>query len=168
MSVFPEDIVRQAVSLLEHCRGRKLKIATAESCTGGLIIAALTEIAGSSDVVDRGFITYSNEAKEAMLGVSSEILARYGAVSEETCRAMVAGALKNSNADVAVAVTGIAGPGGGTDLKPVGLVHIAAANRETAIHRELQLGEIGRSAIRLETVRVALAMLSKLAAQSLK
>jgi nicotinamide-nucleotide amidase len=168
MNVFPDDVLRQAESLLASCRGRQLKIATAESCTGGLIIGALTEIAGSSDVVDRGFVTYSNEAKQAMLGVRPDILAKAGAVSKETGLAMVTGALANSAADIAVAVTGIAGPGGGTAAKPVGLVHLAAANRQTVIHQELQLGDIGRSAIRMETVRAALEMLSKVAAQSLK
>ena len=168
MSAFPEDVLRQAEALLALCRRRKLKIATAESCTGGLIIGALTEIAGSSDVVDCGFVTYSNNAKKAMLGVNPDILAKVGAVSKETAMAMVAGALANSGADIAVSVTGVAGPGGGTSAKPVGLVHLAAANRKTAIHRELRLGDIGRSAIRMETVRCALEMLAELAAQSLE
>lgn len=166
MSVFPEDILRQAEALLASCRSRQLKLATAESCTGGLIIGALTEIAGSSDVVDRGFVTYSNEAKQAMLGVNPDILSKVGAVSKEAAMAMVAGALANCGADIAVAVTGVAGPGGGTSAKPVGLVHLAASNRKTTSHRELRLGDIGRSAIRMETVRCALEMLSELAAQS--
>ena len=156
MSIFPYDVLRQSASLLEHCRSRKLKITTAESCTGGLIIAALTEIAGSSDVVDRGFITYSNEAKVAMLGVDPGVLADKGAVSEETCRAMVAGALKNSNADFAVAVTGVAGPGGGSVLK------------DAIEHREFRFGSIGRDQIRLETIRAALYMLATSTAQPLK
>lgn len=166
MSAFPEDVLRQAEALLALCRSRKLKIATAESCTGGLIIGALTEIAGSSDVVDGGFITYSNEAKQSMLGVNADILSNVGAVSRETALAMVTGALASSDADIAIAVTGVAGPGGGTSAKPVGLVYLAAANRKTASHRELRLGDIGRSAIRMETVRCALEMLSDLAAQS--
>lgn len=168
MNAFPEDVLRQAEALLASCRGRQLKIATAESCTGGLIIGALTEIAGSSDVVDRGFVTYSNDAKQSMLGVNPDTLAKVGAVSKETALAMVAGTLANSGADIAVAVTGVAGPGGGTPAKPVGLVHLAAANRNTASHRELRLGDIGRSEIRMETVRCALEMLSELAAQSLE
>lgn len=168
MSIFPDDIRGQAETLLEHFRSRKLKIATAESCTGGLIIAALTEIAGSSNVVDRGFITYSNDAKEAMLGVDPDVLANKGAVSAETCRAMVAGALKNSNADVAVAVTGVAGPGGGSVMKPVGLVHIAAGSKDAVEHREFRFGTIGRDKIRLETVRAALDMLATSTAQPLK
>lgn len=168
MNTFPEDVLRQAETLLALCRRGQLMVATAESCTGGLIIGALTEIAGSSDVVDRGFITYSNAAKESMLGVSADILSKGGAVSKETAEAMVAGALLNSNADLALAVTGIAGPGGGTSIKPVGLVYIAAGNRKIIACRELRLGDIGRNAIRMETVRCALEMLSELAAQSLK
>ena len=113
--------------MLELCRGKWLKIATAESCTGGLVAAALTEIAGSSDVVDRGFVTYSNDAKKAMLGVPEATLASHGAVSRETAEAMAQGALAHAPVDLAVAITGIAGPGGGTAGKPVGLVHFAAA-----------------------------------------
>ncbi|SOC38809.1 nicotinamide-nucleotide amidase [Rhizobium subbaraonis] len=134
--------------------------ATAESCTGGLIAAALTEIAGSSAVVDRGFVTYSNDAKMQLLKVSEETLAAHGAVSRQTAIEMVEGALTASRADVAVAVTGIAGPGGGSAEKPVGLVHIAAANRNGAtLHREMRYGDIGRQAIRLATVLTALEML---------
>src|SRR3982751_3041231 len=116
-----------ARSLLDLCRSRKLTIATAESCTGGLVAAALTAIPGSSDVVDRGFVTYSNAAKTEMLGVPADLIATHGAVSEPVARAMAEGALSRSNADVAVAITGIAGPDGGSDAKPVGLVHLAAA-----------------------------------------
>src|SRR6202035_4780856 len=123
------ELHRRARRVLDLCRKRGLRIATAESCTGGLVAGALTEIAGSSDVVDRGFVTYSNAAKEAMLGVPAATLERYGAVSAETAAAMAAGALKNSLADVTVAITGIAGPGGGSKQKPVGLVHFAAARR---------------------------------------
>ena len=166
MSAFSADITQRAAELLDLCRERKLRVATAESCTGGLIIAALTEIAGSSDVVDRGFITYSNAAKEAMLGVERHVLETKGAVCEETCRAMVAGALDNSLADLVVAVTGIAGPGGGTTAKPVGLVHIAVGSKTNVEHRKFQFGAIGRHAIRMESVRAALTMLSELAAQS--
>ncbi len=123
---------------------RGLKVATAESCTGGLVAGALTEIAGSSDVVDRGFVTYSNAAKHAMLGVAEATLARHGAVSRETAEAMARGALGHADADLAVAVTGIAGPGGGSAAKPVGLVHFAAAARDgRLIHREKRYGDIG-------------------------
>src|SRR5580692_723072 len=123
-------LVRAAAKrVLVQCRARGFLVATAESCTGGLVVAALTEIAGSSDVVDRGFVTYSNEAKQAMLGVPVSTLRRDGAGSAQTAKAMATGALKNSRADIAVSITGIAGPGGGTKQKPVGLVHFAAAKR---------------------------------------
>ena len=154
----------KATQVLKVFRARGLKIATAESCTGGLVAGALTEIAGSSDVVDRGFVTYSNEAKEAMLGVPAVTLKRYGAVSAETAVAMAAGALKNSEADITVAITGIAGPGGGSALKPVGLVHSAAASRagrQFALHR--RFGKIGRRRVRERSVAQALALLQTLA-----
>ena len=125
-------------TLLDLCRMRKLTIATAESCTAGLVAAALTEIPGSSDVVDRGYVTYSNEAKHAMLGVTLSTLDTFGAVSRETATAMAVGALENADVDLAVAITGIAGPGGATPGKPVGLVHFAAAARDGRI-------EIGRA-----------------------
>jgi len=160
------DIVRdEAARVLDACRLRGLKIATAESCTGGLVAGALTEIPGSSDVLDRGFVTYSNAAKQTMLGVPAAILERYGAVSRETADAMAAGALAMSNADLAVAITGIAGPGGGSAEKPVGLVHFAAAARDgRRAHREKRYGDIGRSAVRAQAVAEALAMLELLAA----
>jgi nicotinamide-nucleotide amidase len=154
----------KATQVLKVFRARGLKIATAESCTGGLVAGALTEIAGSSDVVDRGFVTYSNEAKEAMLGVPAVTLKRYGAVSAETAVAMAAGALKNSEADITVAITGIAGPGGGSAQKPVGLVHFAAASRagrQFALHR--RFGKIGRRRVRERSVAQALALLQTLA-----
>lgn len=153
----------EASSLLELLRIRQLKIATAESCTGGLVVALLTEIAGSSDVVERGIVTYSNAAKMELVGVPEAILARHGAVSEEVARAMASGALAASRADVAVSVTGVAGPGGGTALKPVGLVHIAAATREgTSLHVECRFGDIGRSEIRTRAVAEALALVRRL------
>ena len=154
----------KATQVLKVFRARGLKIATAESCTGGLVAGALTEIAGSSDVVDRGFVTYSNAAKEAMLGVPAATLKRYGAVSAETAAAMAAGALKNSEADITVAITGIAGPGGGSAQKPVGLVHFAAASRDGrqfALHR--RFGKIGRRRVRERSVAQALALLQTLA-----
>ena len=136
-------------SLLDLCRMRKLTIATAESCTGGLVAGALTDIPGSSDVIDRGFVTYSNEAKRAMLGVKATTLATFGAVSKETATAMAVGALERAGVDLAVAITGIAGPGGATPGKPVGLVHFAVAARDGRIlHRECRFGAIGRSAVR--------------------
>ena len=153
-----------ARSLLDLCRMRKLTIATAESCTGGLVAGALTDIPGSSDVIDRGFITYSNDAKRAMLGVSATTLATFGAVSKETATQMAVGALERASVDLAVSITGIAGPGGATPGKPVGLVHFAAAARDGRIlHREQRFGAIGRSAVRQRSVVEALRMLMELA-----
>ncbi|PWL17845.1 damage-inducible protein CinA [Falsochrobactrum shanghaiense] len=147
----------KSIQVLEACRSRGLMIATAESCTGGLIAAALTDIAGSSDVVDRGFVTYSNEAKNQMIGVSAELIAEKGAVSKEVAIAMAEGALAHSRAGVSIAVTGIAGPGGGSAQKPVGLVHIASARTDhPTLHREYRFGEKTRSEIRHATVLAAL------------
>ena len=159
-----EELRAAAKAVLDACRARGLKVATAESCTGGLVTAALTEIAGSSDVVDRGFVTYSNEAKQQMLGVPADTIKKYGAVSRETAEAMARGALGAGNANHVVAITGIAGPGGGSADKPVGLVHVAAASRAGALsHREMRYGDIGRSAVRHNSVLQALAMLKELA-----
>jgi nicotinamide-nucleotide amidase len=158
-------LIPAAKELIALCTRRGLKIATAESCTGGLIASVLTEIAGSSAVVDRGFVTYSNAAKTDLLGVPAELLddPNIGAVSKETVRAMVEGALKRSDAHLVVAVTGIAGPSGGRPEKPIGLVHFAAAKRGGHIHHvEQRFGNIGRSEVRLATVREALAMLHAL------
>jgi nicotinamide-nucleotide amidase len=137
---------------------------TAESCTGGLLAAALTEIPGSSDVFERGFVTYSNAAKEAMLGVPAVTLSTYGAVSRETAQAMALGALAHSPAGLAAAITGIAGPGGATPGKPVGLVHLGAAARNgRLLLEEQQFGDIGRAKVRFASVARALAMLQELA-----
>jgi nicotinamide-nucleotide amidase len=155
-------LIPAAKELIELCASRGLKIATAESCTGGLIAGVLTEIAGSSAVVDRGFITYSNAAKTDLLGVPKALLddPNIGSVSEQTARAMVEGALKRSDAHLVVAVTGIAGPSGGRPEKPIGLVHFAAVRRGGQVHHaEQRFGDIGRSEVRLATVREALAML---------
>ena len=161
--MFDRALLTQAETLLQSLRRRGLKLATAESCTGGLISGLLTEIAGSSDVVDRGFVTYSNAAKTEMLGVSPALIGTHGAVSREVARAMALGALQYSRADLSVAVTGIAGPGGGTATKPVGLVHLAASRRNGSIlHREIRTGEIGRGAIRRASVVEALALLRSL------
>jgi nicotinamide-nucleotide amidase len=159
-----DDLARAAARVLERCRARGLTVATAESCTGGLVAGALTEIAGSSDVVDRGFVTYSDAAKQAMLGVPAAILDRHGAVSRETAEAMARGALAHAPVDLAVAITGIAGPGGGSAEKPIGLVHFAAAARDgRLIHREKRFGDIGRSEVRRLSAAEALAMLELLA-----
>ena len=160
MSIFPDDIAALAQKMISHGTARGEMVSTAESCTGGLIAGALTEIAGSSAVVDRGFVTYTNEAKADMLGVQGKTLETFGAVSKETALQMVQGALLRSRASHAVAVTGIAGPGGGSDTKPVGLVHLAAMSRNGAIlHREMRYGDIGRDQVRLATVTTALEML---------
>lgn len=152
-----------AAALIGRAKAAGLMIATAESCTGGLIAGVLTEVAGSSAVVDRGFVTYSNEAKAEMLGVDPALIARVGAVSPEVANVMVEGAVARSRADLAVAVTGIAGPGGGSAEKPVGLVQFAALRRGgTAVQVERRFGEIGRSAVRIATVAVALELLDGL------
>lgn len=145
--------------LLDACRRRSLRIVTAESCTGGLIAAALTEIAGSSEVVDRGFVTYSNEAKSEILGVDADLIATNGAVSEPVARAMAEGALARSHADLAVSVTGIAGPGGGSPEKPVGLVHFGLAAADGSTQAEHRVFEGDRSGVRRDTVIRAIELL---------
>ncbi|WP_343315690.1 CinA family protein [Brucella sp. BE17] len=150
----------KALAVLDACRKQGLMIATAESCTGGLIASALTDIAGSSDVVDRGFVTYSNEAKNEMIGVPMELIQRAGAVSKDVAIAMAEGALAHSRAGVTIAVTGIAGPGGGSDEKPVGIVHIASARKGyQTLHRECRFGAKSRAEIRQATVVAALDLL---------
>jgi nicotinamide-nucleotide amidase len=148
-----------ARAVLDAFRKRGWMLATAESCTGGLIAGALTEVAGSSDVVDRGFVTYSNEAKADMLGVPAELIATQGAVSAAVAAAMARGAVERSRAEVAVAVTGVAGPGGGTAEKPVGLVWLALARRGRSVATERQLFPGDRAAVRAATVRRALELL---------
>jgi nicotinamide-nucleotide amidase len=151
-----------AHSLVQSYTARGLKIATAESCTGGMIAAAITDIAGSSAVFDRGFVTYSNEAKTEMLGVAPELIAQHGAVSEEVARAMALGALARSKADVAVSVTGIAGPGGGTAEKPVGTVWFGLAVRGGDVLTEGQLFAGDRAGVRIASVNHALKLLSRM------
>jgi len=149
-----------SVRVLDACRGRKWTVATAESCTGGLVAGALTEIGGSSDVVDRGFVTYSNAAKLAMLGVPDATLSQSGPVSRQTAHAMASGALARADVDLTVAITGIAGPGGGSAEKPVGLVHFAVATKDGGLtHREKRYGDVGRSEVRRLSVIEALDML---------
>lgn len=152
-----EELARH---VLDSCRCRELKIVTAESCTGGMVAAALTDIAGSSDVFERGFVTYSNEAKQDLLGVSKETLDRRGAVSEETAIEMASGALVASRADIAVSITGVAGPGGGTADKPVGLVWFAVAGRDVGARAQRRLfADEGRAAIRAAATQFALELL---------
>ena len=159
-----QELVERARTLLDLCRTKGLTIAAAESCTGGLLAATLTEIAGSSDVFERGFVTYSNEAKQAMVGVTSATLASHGAVSRETAEAMASGALAHAPVHLAVSITGIAGPGGAVPGKPVGLVHFAAASHAgRLIARECNYGDIGRTQVRRASVIEALAMLHDLA-----
>ncbi|HEV2561122.1 MAG TPA: CinA family protein [Rhizomicrobium sp.] len=161
--MFSSPLLRLAEVVLADARAKKLRIATAESCTGGLIGALLTEIPGSSDVFERGFISYSNRAKQDMLGVPGDLIADMGAVSEAVARAMAEGAVANSHAHMAVAVTGIAGPGGGTAMKPVGLVHMAACREgRSIIHEAHRFGDIGRSEVRIKTVEAALNLLHRL------
>jgi nicotinamide-nucleotide amidase len=158
--MFPSPLLRLAEVVLADAREKKLRIATAESCTGGLVAGVLTEIPGSSDVLERGFVVYSNRAKEDMLGVPGDLIADQGAVSEAVARAMAEGAVANSNAHIAVSITGVAGPGGGTKLKPVGLVHFAAAREGRSIlHEAHRFGDIGRTEIRVKSVEVALTLL---------
>jgi len=157
--MFPDDIDALAATVIRLAIGRGLQVATAESCTGGLVAGALTGVAGSSAVVDRGFVTYSNAAKSDLVAVPAALIDTHGAVSEPVARAMAAGALARSGAGVTVAITGIAGPGGGTADKPVGLVHFAATGPTGLVHAEHRFGDIGREGVRLASVRVALALL---------
>ena len=159
--MFPDDILEQARDVLARFDAAGLMLATAESCTGGLIAGALTEIAGSSSVVERGFVTYSNEAKTELLSVPAELIGRLGAVSAEVAEAMAVGAVGHSRADVAVAVTGIAGPGGETPGKPVGLVYFGIARRGGTVRHERHIFPGDRSEVRLAAVRAALTLLAE-------
>ncbi len=159
ISVFDNALIADAKLLLDTLRERSLMLATAESCTGGLIAGVLTEVPGASTAFDRGFVTYSNDAKIDMLGVPAELIICHGAVSEDVVRAMALGALVHSDADVAIAVTGIAGPDGGTSEKPVGLVHMAVARLDgPTLHLERRYTAKDRATIRLETVRDAIGL----------
>lgn len=159
---FDPALEARAKKLVERYTAAGLSIATAESCTGGLVAGLITEIAGSSAVLERGFVVYSNAAKMGMLGVAPETIDANGAVSEPTAREMASGALEHSRADVSVSITGVAGPGGGTATKPVGLVHFACARRDAPIvHIERRFGDIGRAAVRKASVEQALDLLEK-------
>lgn len=157
--MFPEQIDTLARRVVARATERGLMLATAESCTGGLVAGALTAVAGSSSAVDRGFVTYSNAAKMRMLGVASATLEAHGAVSRQTALEMADGAVAQSQAQASVAITGVAGPGGGSPDKPVGLVHFAAAGPAGTVHVERRFGDIGREAVRLASVQQALEML---------
>jgi nicotinamide-nucleotide amidase len=160
--MFSAELVADAERLIAAMRSRGLKLATAESCTGGLIAALFTEIPGASDVFERGFVTYSNAAKIGNLNVDLELLLRHGAVSAEVAAAMATGARCASAADIAIGVTGVAGPGGGTEKKPVGLVYIGLASPgKPAVSREFRFGDLGRSAIRAASVAEALKLLDE-------
>lgn len=156
--MFPDDIQTQADVVIAAAIRRGVKLATAESCTGGLVAGALTAVAGSSASLERGFVTYSNAAKTEMLGVPADLIDRHGAVSEPVARAMAEGALARCGVGLTVSVTGIAGPGGGTANKPVGLVHFATADAGGVVHEAYRFGDIGREAVRLASVRVALGL----------
>lgn len=157
------EVTHAANTLIRLCIERKLTIATAESCTGGLVAGALTAVPGSSAALDRGFVTYSNDAKREMLGVPAATLKQYGAVSRQTAEAMARGALSKAKVDLAVSITGIAGPDGGTPDKPVGLVHFAAASRAgTSMHAAKRYGDIGRDNVRQQSVLQALRMLKEM------
>ena len=161
--MFDAKLIALAEKIITSARAQSLRLASAESCTGGLVAAVLTEIPGSSDVFGRGYVTYSNRSKEELLGVPASLIAELGAVSEPVSRAMAEGALKKSGAHLAISVTGIAGPGGGTEEKPVGLVHIAAARTgHDTLHVENRFGDIGRSAVRIKSVEAALTLLARL------
>ncbi len=164
--LFSREVVMAAKDVLDICRENHWKVATAESCTGGLIAAVLTEIAGSSDVVERGFVTYSNEAKSELLGVPAEMIESDGAVSERVARAMAEGALERSHAAIAVSCTGVAGPGGGSPEKPVGLVHMAAARSDgPTVHERCLFEDNGRASIRQATVLRGFEIIKSLAAR---
>lgn len=162
--MIPAELADRAAALVRRYADRGLRLATAESCTGGLVAGLLTEVPGSSAVVERGFVTYSNEAKVEMLGVPGDLIDSHGAVSEPVARAMAEGALMRSRAHVAVAITGIAGPGGATATKPVGLVHfgLAVQGRPT-VHLQRRYGDLGRSAVRDRAVEDALGLLEEAA-----
>jgi nicotinamide-nucleotide amidase len=166
-AVFDPHSLALAESVLAACRARGWHVATAESCTGGLVAAALTAIAGSSDVVDRGFVAYSNAAKIDLLGVPGETIAAHGAVSAETAEAMARGAVARTGVDLAVSIAGIAGPGGGTPQKPVGLVYLGVARRDGATRVERRIFPGNRTEIREAALVLALEMLRSEAAATI-
>jgi len=162
--MFSADLLQKATDLVALYTEKRLTIATAESCTGGLVSGLITSVPGSSRVLDRGFVTYSNLAKEDMLGIHPILILSFGAVSAQTARAMASGALAAANTDVAISVTGIAGPDGGSEMKPVGLVHFCCATVDGKMAaREMEYGNIGRNEIRLASVATAIELLFEVA-----
>ncbi len=161
MSIFSSELLRDAEKLLQHLREKKHTLATAESCTGGLLSSLITEIPGCSDVFTHGYVTYANAAKTTMLGIPESLLKTHGAVSEPVAIAMAEGALKASAADVSVAITGVAGPGGASELKPVGLVHIASARRGKKTQHIVQQFSGDRSAVRMQAVKAAMELVQR-------
>jgi nicotinamide-nucleotide amidase len=159
-----KELIERSEALLDLCKRKKLTVATAESCTGGLLAATLTEITGSSLVVDRGFVTYTNDAKQQMLGVTPNTIEFYGAVSKECAEEMAKGALAHAQTSLAISITGIAGPTGAVPGKPIGLVHFCAASRGgRIINHDRKFGDIGRTNVRRASVVEALTMLMELA-----
>lgn len=165
--MFPPELLSDTEKFLELAKAKNIKVATAESCTGGLVAGCLTSVPGSADVVDRGFVTYSNEAKTDLLDVPKAMIDEHGAVSAEVARAMVTGAVKHAAANLAVSVTGIAGPTGDSDTKKIGLVYIGARldPGDMVVERH-DFGDIGRDNVRLETVRAAIALMRRLVLES--
>jgi len=164
-----KETAEAALRVFDLCRERQLTLATAESCTGGLVAAAITDIPGSSDVFDRGFVTYSNKAKQALLSVSKDLLDKNGAVSAEVAKAMAQGAMNAAGTSIAVSLTGIAGPGGGSAKKPVGLVFIACADRQGRFHaRECRFGDLGRSEVRRRSIIAAFALIEEMLAKPIQ
>jgi nicotinamide-nucleotide amidase len=157
------DLSIEANALLDKLKAAGLMVATAESCTGGMIVAALTDIAGSSAVVDRGFVTYSNEAKTEMLGVPANLIATHGAVSEPVALAMAEGALAHSDADIAVSVTGVAGPDGGSEAKPVGTVHFGCSRKgHSTVHSHRLFDDMSRAEVRKASVTHAFKLIEEM------
>ena len=161
--MYPEILIIMAEDLINACRKNEIKLALAESCTGGLVAGCITSISGSSDVFDRGFVTYSNQAKNEMLGVGLDILENSGAVSEQVAIAMAMGAIANSNADIALSITGVAGPSGSTDEKPVGLVHMAVARKGFEVKCERHIFKGDRERVRIQSVESGLKLLNAVA-----
>jgi len=161
--MYPEILIIMVEDLIAVCREKKIKLALAESCTGGLVAGCITSVSGSSDIFDRGFVTYSNQAKIEMLGVSESTLEKFGAVSEETAIAMAEGAIKKSGGELALSITGIAGPGGGSEEKPVGLVHIAVARKNTTTRSERHIFKGNRDRVRIQAVESGLKLLNAVA-----